>query len=143
MFDIFSFKDIKTIEKAVTKAEALTSAEIKPVIINYCWGNLHLKARQIFEKYDLHKTQNRNAVMILIVVKNRELLIFGDEGITQKAGLDFWIETKDKMIDFFRKNEFLEGLLYGIDKAGEKLAEFFPVTAENANELSNEVIYEK
>lgn len=143
MIDIFSSSDISEIEKAVEESEKRTNAEIKPVILNYCWGNLHKKAQFIFEKYKLHETKERNAVMILLIVKNREFLIYGDEGITQKVGVDFWVEVKDEMTGFFRQGNFLKGMLEGIERAGEKLAEYFPPTEDDINELSNEVIHEK
>ena len=143
MENIFSESDLKEIAEAVSEAEKQTNAEIKPVIINYCWGSLHKKAQSLFEKYNLHKTKNRNAVMILLVVKNRELLIYGDEGITQKVGVEFWVETKDKMIEFFRNGEFTKGMKVGIGNAGKKLSEFFPYTEDDENEISNEVIHEK
>lgn len=143
MNDIFTSSELSEIESAVAAAEKLTNAEIKPIVINYCWGDLHKKAQLLFDKYQLFQTKERNAVMILLVVKNRELLIYGDEGITQKAGVEFWVKTKDEMIQNFKEGRFLEGMVHGIQSAGQKLAEFYPPTENDTNELSNEVIHEK
>lgn len=143
MDEIFDSSELKKIEEAVTEAEKLTNAEIKPAIINYCWGSLHKKAKIVFEKYKLHNTRERNAVMIMLVVKNRELLIYGDEGITQKVGVDFWVKTKDEMIKSFKENDFLKGMIDGIQNAGEQLAKYYPPSEDDVNELSNEVIHEK
>ena len=140
---LFDQLELEEIEQSVATAEMKTSAEIKPVILNYCWGSIHSKAQSIFEKYKLHETKERNAVMILLVVKNREILIYGDEGITQKVGVEFWVEVKDKMIQYFKEGQFLEGFKTGINCAGEKLAEYFPRSEDDVNELSNEVIHEK
>lgn len=143
MDDIFTPDEMKEIENSVAEAEKLTNAEITPVIVNYCWGNLHKKAQLLFEKYKLHNTKERNAVMILLVVKNRELLIYGDKGITKKVGVDFWVKTKDEMVSHFKENDFLKGMIHGIQNAGEQLAKHFPPTEDDVNELSNKVIHEK
>jgi len=38
----------------------------------------------------------------------------------------FWRELADAMSGYFRKSEFTPGIVHGIQKAGELLAEHFP-----------------
>lgn len=128
---------------AVAQTEQQTSAELKVMLTRHCWGKLHDKAQRLFHKHGLDKTAERNAVMILLVTANREFLIFGDEGIHQHVGPNFWLDVRDAMAEQFRAGRIIEGLETGIMRIGEKLAAHFPAGAKNPNELSDEVAYDR
>lgn len=93
----FSGKELLCINAAINEAERSTSAEIKVVVTRHCWGNLKDKAFKIFRKLDLHRTEQRNCVLVLLVVANREFLIYGDEGIHEKVGQDSWDDVRYRM----------------------------------------------
>ncbi len=131
------------VESAIEQAETRTSAEIKLVIVRHCWTPLLDKARQVFYKNNLHKTDQRNCVMIMLVLANREFLIYGDKGINDKVGENFWIDIKDSMTEYFKMDEFGKGIASAVDKAGKKLAEFFPYRHDDEDEISNKVAYEE
>jgi uncharacterized membrane protein len=131
------------VEKAVADAEKNTSAEIKVVILRYCWDDIKRKAMSLFCKYELHKTADRNCVMILLVTANREFLIYGDVGINEKTGQGFWDEERDLMARHFAADKFGEGIAAAVENTGKKLAEFFPYQPDDVNEISNEVGYEE
>jgi uncharacterized membrane protein len=129
--------------EAVQQAEGRTSAEIKVVIVRHCWGDIRDKALATFRKLALDDTRDRNCVMIMLVLANREFLIYGDTGIHEKVGQDFWDEVRDEMAARFREGEFGEGLRSGVLRAGEKLAEHFPRREDDRDEISDEVAYEE
>jgi uncharacterized membrane protein len=143
MSNLFTTEEESLIESKITELENCTSAELKVVIVNYCWGNLIHKAQNIFEKHNLHKTEQRNAVMVLLVVKNRELLIYGDTGINSVLEKGFWVNTKDEMISCFKKGQMVEGMTQGLQHIGTQLLEYFPSKSGDINELPNGIIYEK
>ncbi|MCC6680655.1 MAG: TPM domain-containing protein [Phycisphaeraceae bacterium] len=128
------------VEQAVTAAEQRTSAELKVIVVRHCWDNLRRKARALFRKHGLDKTAERNAVMILVVTANRELLIYGDQGIHQHVGDEFWSAVCDDMIERFRQGKPAEALIEGIRQLGDALATHFPHQVDDVNELSNEVV---
>ncbi|GMR24242.1 MAG: hypothetical protein BMS9Abin37_2760 [Acidobacteriota bacterium] len=130
------------VEAAIKKAEQKTSAEIKLVLASHCWGNIWDKAGSVFRKRGLKRTQERNAVLILLVTTNRELLIYGDEGIHQKAGQSLWDDVKEQMLAEFRQDDFVAGLTLGVERIGHKLAEFFPPRADDINEIPDGVVHE-
>ena len=132
----------ESVETAIKAAESRTTAEIKLVIVRHCWVPLLDKAQKIFLKNNLHKTEQRNCVMIMLVLANREFLIYGDKGINDKVGENFWVDVKDSMAGYFRHDEFGNGLAEAITQVGEKLAEFFPYREDDRNEISNAVAYE-
>lgn len=131
-----------SVETAIAKAEENTSAEIKLVIARHCWTNIKTKAEAVFKKNDLGKTQQRNCVLILLVVANREFLVYGDKAIHQKVGQDFWDDVRNTMSDKFKQDAFGQGLADGVRHIGEKLTQYFPPTQNDTNEISNEVTYE-
>ena len=130
------------VESAVATAESGTSAEIKLVIVRHCWGEIEEKAANLFIKNNLHKTDDRNCVMVMLVLANREFVIFGDVGIDQKVGQEFWDSTRDLMVRYFKEDKFGQGLAEGIKNIGEKLQQFFPHQSDDKNEVSNEIAYE-
>jgi uncharacterized membrane protein len=130
------------VESAICDAEQKTSAEIKLVLVSHCWGSIWDKAGAIFRERGLHRTQERNAVLILLVTTNRDLLIYGDEGIHQKTGQSLWDDVKEQMLAEFRKDDFGAGLTLGINRIGTKLAEFFPARADDINEIPDTVVHE-
>lgn len=126
----------------IAAAEKLTSAEFKIIIAKHAWFGLKKKAKRLFRKYHLHKTEKQNAVLILIIEKDRQLLIYGDEGIHSKVGTTHWETIRDAMLDRFRQGKHAEGIELGLYLLANSLAEHFPADAEQYNRLSNEIIFE-
>ena len=67
--------------------------------------------------------------------------IIGDEGINKKVPPHFWEEVRDGMQQHFRKGEFKEGVMEGVRLSGQKLKAFFPRSADDKNELPDEISY--
>jgi uncharacterized membrane protein len=128
---------------AVALAEKGTSAEIKVVLVRHCWSDIRLRAARLFRKLNLDKTEQRNCVMVLLVLTNREFLIYGDEGIHQKVGQAFWDDVRDLALARFKEDRFGEGLAEGVGLIGQKLAEFYPYHANGKNEISDEIAYQE
>jgi len=91
----FSEAESARINSTIKDAERKTSAEIKLVIARHCWTNIKVKASKIFKQLGLDKTKERNCVLILFIVTNREFLIYGDQGIHEKVGQGFWDDRRD------------------------------------------------
>jgi len=126
---------------AIRDAEQSTSAEVKVVLARYCWGSIKAKAQRVFRELGLDRTQQRNCVLFLLIVSNREFLIYGDEGVHEKVGQGFWDEVCGRMLEVFRQDRFGEGICAGVRLAGRKLAEYFPYQRDDVDEISNEIVY--
>ena len=129
------------INSAIKEAEGKTSGEIKVVIARHCWGKLEVKAAKIFRQLGLDKTKERNCVLVLFIVTNREFLIHGDQGIHERVGQGFWDEIRDKMVAAFKKDEFGEGISEGVIVIGERLSDYFPYQRDDIDEISDEIVY--
>lgn len=127
---------------AIEKAEQATSAEIKLIVLGRRRGDIKRTAADLFKKYHLDRTEQQNAVLILLILANREFLIYGDEGIHQKAGQSFWDDVREIMQANFQKDAFGAGLQLGIERIGEKLSEYFPYLQGDINEIDNEITHE-
>jgi uncharacterized membrane protein len=129
------------ITSAIKDAESKTSGEIKVVLARHCWGNMMAKAAKVFKELGLEKTKERNCVMILFIVTNREFLIHGDQGIHERVGQGFWDDIRDKMVAAFKQDEFGEGISQGVCLIGERLSQYFPYQRDDTDEISNEIVY--
>ena len=135
-------EEIRKLEQKIGAVESLTSAEFRIIITPHAWFGLKRKAHKLFEKHQLHNTSARNAVLILLVEKDHELLIYGDEGIHEKVGNTFWNTISENMLEMFREGDIADGLAVGLQLLSDVLAEHFPVKKNSTNEIPNEIIFD-
>lgn len=141
--NFFTTQEKEDITIAIKNAELDTSGEIRVHIENSCKGDVKDQAAYLFEKLEMQKTDQRNGVLFYVAVKNRKFAILGDLGINQVVPDDFWDEIRDHMLNHFRENNFVDGLVEGISMAGEQLKEHFPYQKDDVNELSDEISFGK
>jgi uncharacterized membrane protein len=137
----FTEIDKNKIRLAIFYAELHTSGEIRVHVDNWCWGNPVKKAIRIFQRLKMYETVDRNGVLIYVSIKHHKLAIIGDIGINEKVPDHFWDDERDLMIGFFKNQQYTEGLIKGIELVGLELKTLFPASAENKNELSNEISF--
>ena len=127
------------IVQAIAAAEGKTSAEIRVFITRVPQVDAVAAARREFVRLGMVKTKERNGVLILVAPESRNFGIVGDEGIHAKCGEEFWKEVAREMEGHFRADAPTDGIVHGVRKAGEVLARHFPRTADDRNELSDQV----
>jgi len=141
--NFFTEKDRTSILAAIASAEKNTSGEIRVHIENSFKGEVLDQASYMFRKLGMHKTAQRNGVLIYLALKNRQFAVIGDVGINSKVPDGFWDGVKDLMAGHFREGRFTEGLVSGIDLAGIMLKEHFPWQSQDQNELPDEISFGK
>lgn len=124
---------------AITEAEKNTSGEIKVHIESQSQKPPLERAQEVFLSLGVHQTKARNGVLIYVCIQSQSLAIIGDEGIHRVVEEDFWNSTRDLILSHFKNQDFKEGLVQGVLKAGERLKTFFPYQSDDTNELSNEI----
>jgi uncharacterized membrane protein len=137
----FSDDQKEAIRKAIVEAEEKTSGEIRVHIEEKCEEGAVQRAEKIFGKLNMHKTAERNGVLIYLAVTSRVFAIYGDKGIHEKVPTLFWDSTSAVMERNFKEGKFTEGLTAGIAMAGEQLATHFPHKADDKNELTNDISF--
>jgi uncharacterized membrane protein len=126
---------------AITKAELATSGEIRLHIENRCKGDAIERAKKVFTDLNMHKTKDRNAVIVYIALIDHKLCVWGDEGIHIKVGQSFWDNEVAALVQAFKNKQFASGLIQLITDIGSKLGELFPYTADDKNELDNSISF--
>jgi uncharacterized membrane protein len=140
---VFSDEDLTAIRAAIARAEAETSAEIRlhlehrvPPAVG---GDALVRARQVFASLEMHRTAQRNGVLIYLALADRRLAIVGDEGIHARVGDDYWAALRDHMVTRLRQGQVREAMLEAIAEAGQALRRYFPREPGDIDELSDEV----
>ncbi|WP_020568567.1 TPM domain-containing protein [Neolewinella persica] len=141
MVKFFSKEEEATIVAAIQQAELATSGEIRVHVEVGADAPALDVAKRIFNQLGMHKTADRNGVLILLEVDRREFAIIGDEGIDKFVPADFWESERDLMQGHFRKGEFARGIELVIQQIGEKLKKFFPYQEDDVNELPDTISY--
>ena len=142
---LLSPENNKRIVEAIKSCEQLTSGEIRIYMEskNPLVSTLE-RATEIFTNLQMHTTKQRNAVLLYVAVKDREVALFGDEGIHQQVGTDFWNNQIAQMISHFKENNLTDGIVKCIAEVGSVLVEKFPYnSSEDKNELPDDIILGK
>lgn len=87
----------------------------------------------------MDNTQQQNGVLIYVAVDDHSFVIYGDKGINEVVGADFWETTKNVIQTHFKKGHFKQGLIEGILMAGKELEVFFPWDQHDQNELPDDI----
>lgn len=135
----FSKNEKERIVKVIEEAEKCTSGEIRVHVESGSGKDPIARAKEVFEKLGMVKTDLRNGVLIYLAAKERRFAIIGDQGIDGVVPANFWEETKEQMGLLFKEGRFVDGVCYGIKSAGQHLEAHFPCQRGDVNELSNEI----
>jgi uncharacterized membrane protein len=128
------------IVQAIRDAELKTSGEIRVFIQR---GKLEgyplIAAQKKFHRLGMHKTPERNAVLIFVAPRAHKFAIVGDEGVHQKCGEELWQRLVNHMRDHFRNEKFSEAIVDAIREIGSALAAHFPKGLKST-ELPDEIV---
>lgn len=140
--EIFNQEEQEKVVQAISLAENRTSGEIRLVVERRLHGmEAYDQAKSYFEKLKMHETAQRNGVLIYLATDDHQFAIIGDSGIDQKVPTDFWHSTKELMLGHFRNDDYVQGLIEGIEQAGQQLANYFPRRDDDVNELPNDIYF--
>lgn len=138
----FSAGEQETIVRAIKEAEHATSGEIRLHVETSCKADVLDEAAWLFKKLGMHKTADRNGVLIYLALKERSFAIVGDSGINSVVPIGFWDNIRDHMQMRFSEDKFTEGLAEGILMAGEQLREHFPYLRNDINEIADTISFD-
>jgi uncharacterized membrane protein len=153
MFSLFSKKAVSYfseaeqahIVQAIREAEQSTSGEVRVYIESRCsYVDPVRRAKEIFGNLKMHETAARNAALVYVAMKDRQLAVFGDEGIHQKVGDAFWNAEVQNMLAHFNKQDYASGIAEVVRSIGKALETHFPYDAHtDKNELPDEIVFGK
>lgn len=137
--DFLTAQEEQEIVKAIRMAEKNTSGEIRVHIEKSSKVDAYNRSMEVFHFLKMDNTKEQNGVLIYVAVEDKTFVIYGDKGINDIVGKDFWDSTKDAIQAQFKIGNFKQGLIDGILKAGLALEKNFPWHHNDTNELSNEI----
>lgn len=138
----FSPADEERVVAAIREAEARTSGEIRVYIESRCrYVDPVDRARELFQGLQMDRTQDRNGVLLYLAMKDRQLAVFGDEGIHARVGSAYWNAEVAKMLAAFREDHKVDGLVTIVRDIGEALVAHFPYQRDDRNELPDNLVF--
>lgn len=114
---------------AIRSAEAKTTGEIRVLVARHRAPEPIPAAQHYFDKLGMAASAHRNGVLIFFAPQSRRFAVIGDKAVHEKCGDAFWAEVARAMEQYFRAGKFTDGLVHGVDRAGELLARHFPRSA--------------
>ncbi|MDX1935634.1 MAG: TPM domain-containing protein [Flavihumibacter sp.] len=142
--NFLSATETQQVVAAIKAAEKRTSGEIRVFIESRCrYVKAIDRAQEIFFQLEMDETEQRNATLLYIATKDKQLAVFGDEGIYKKTGTAFWNNEVTAMLNAFKSQKFAEGIVGCVTDIGEALHRHFPYEADDKNELPDDIIFGK
>jgi uncharacterized membrane protein len=141
----FTDEENHLVVKAIRHAEQQTSGEVRVYVESHCrFMDAIDRAAEIFFSLKMDKTEERNAVLVYVAVKDRQLAVFGDEGIHRKVGYEYWNKIVAEMLTSFNKDDYAKGIAECVIQIGEALKTNFPYNkGTDKNELPDSIVLGK
>jgi uncharacterized membrane protein len=141
--EFFSQEEKQQLVNAIQEAERQTSGEVRVYVESKCrYVNALDRAAEIFYQLKMHETDQRNATLIYVAVKDKQTAVFGDEGIHQKVGAKYWQDEVVKMLQHFKQQQLADGICLAIADLGQALKFYFPYNRDtDKNELPDEIVF--
>lgn len=137
--DFLTGPEKKRVEAAVAAAELLTSGELRIHLEDHIEDDVMDHAAFIFQELDMHRTRDRNGVLIYLSVGDRKVAVIGDSGIDAVVGQGFWVDVVAMLKIHLAGGRRADGLCEAVHSIGEKLVRYFPLKADDTNELPNTI----
>ena len=141
--EYFSTEEKQQLVEAIRKAEQRTSGEVRLFIEGKCrFVDAMDRAKELFLQLEMDRTQDRNATLIYVAVKDKQAAVLGDRGIHEKVGQQYWENEVQKMMGYFKHHDLAQGLCACITDIGEALHHYFPYDRDtDKNELPDEIVF--
>ena len=97
-------------------------------------------AHQQFFEQNLHHTKDRTGVMLFVSVAEHYVEIIADKGINDVVEDGVWDKVIADFVQHVKARQVAEGFVTAVAACGKILAEHFPATHDNPNELPNHLI---
>jgi uncharacterized membrane protein len=143
--NLLSPSEEEQIVNAIRLAEKNTSGEIRVYVESRCrFMDPVDRAIEIFFGLKMEKTDDHNGVLIYVALKDRQLAIYGDEGIHMKVGKEFWQNAVKQMLMHFNKENYVTGICETVLTIGRTLEKEFPYEPnDDKNELPDAIVFGK
>jgi putative membrane protein len=98
------------------------------------------QASQEFFAQGLHRTAAQTGVLIFVSLLEKRVVVLGDAGIDARVGAGHWKAVDEAILDGARRGALREGLIEGIARCADVLAEHFPWQEGDRNEIPDRMV---
>ena len=138
----FSKPALATIERAIVASEMSHCGELRfvveaslPVQGLFRSQSPRERAIELFSQLRVWDTESNSGVLIYLQLLDHRVEIVADRGIDARVGPVFWRDVCQRMEVAFHKGRFEAGSLAALREITAVLADHFPSTDDNPNEL--------
>lgn len=103
-------------------------------------ASVNIRARRIFIERGLHRTKQRNALMIFISEAEKAVYLLADEGLEKKVSGDYWDSVGKRLADDFCSENPGDSFFDALCEIAPQLISEFPSSAVNDNEICNKLV---
>ena len=135
---------LEAIERAIRTAEIQHNGQIRfaveagldvrPLLAGQ---SARERALEVFSQLRIWDTEHNNGVLIYLLLADHDVEIVADRGINAKFGKEIWEQICHQMEAAFREGKFEQGVITGIHSVSRQLAQHYPASGINANELAD------
>jgi uncharacterized membrane protein len=138
--NIYSQSDLDFLKTCIEKAEKTTSGEIRLHLEAVCSNEIpENRAQEVFMELGMTQTKQRNAILIYLAFESKKFVLWGDQGIHERVGQDFWDKQAQFLSEQLKDGNFVFGMQKVIEQLGVALGEFFPWDDSDKDELDNSI----
>lgn len=139
------------IADAISRAEALTSGEIRVLIVSASSvvprfdktkQRAAVKRRAIreFSKLGIHNTRDRTGVLLMVSLEERMVQVLAGNGINSAVPESTWPAMVQCITDGIKAGNPARGIVKAVADIGQMLSGKFPLEPGDSNELANTVV---
>jgi len=126
--------------QAIREQEARTSAEIRVCVTDRVVFRPKRYAWRVFERNGMRNTANRNAALIVMMPRVKQIVILGDTGFDAVVPAEYWDNAVAAMVKGMHDHGPLASLQEGLRGLGDILSEHWPRGEGDRNELPDELL---
>ena len=101
---------------------------------------VHLRSLAGFTAHGLHYTKAHTGILILASLLEHRVVVLADKGINDKVSARTWDELVQILTAGLKSGDACDAFCKAIERCGEILAQHFPRSAEDQDELANKLV---
>lgn len=138
---------LAAIERAIQSSESLHGGELRfavettlPLPALWRGASARDRAIELFSSLRMWDTDERNGVLIYLLLAEHSVEIVADRGVHARAGTPQWEDVCRHMQQAFGRGQFESGAIEGVRAVAATLARHYPQRANRRNELPDKVV---
>jgi putative membrane protein len=104
---------------------------------------VQLRSLAAFTGHGLHHTKAHTGILILVSLLEHHVIVLADQGINEKVEPGTWNQVVELITGGLKTGTACEAFCKAIGRCGDILAENFPRSTDDRDELSNKLVTER